>query len=392
MTESQAGPYVKHLGFEQFRQTRRHPATPNGLHGVGPAQDSEEIDHAVGALYGAVIGGSLGALTQAVSPAEIIAGHPELGNGSAYSARKFAASDLIGDTLTGEASLLLRVAQLVDSGGHLRGHALASVLTDPTFEATALHDPYLRQAAKDLKRGADSPRIDRWGDTDGGAVLALPLGIALPRSPLSRLMGRVEEACRLTHDSGRAIAGAGALAGAISAALTGATLIEALAFGRQAAETSEQWFHGHYAPGASVAERIDWSLQLVGSSDTARARGLISTLVGTGSQVQEAIPAAFALALLWPDDPWRVCLEAARVGGDSATIGLLAGSIAGAAASVEAFPCDVLARVDLVSSDSLQSLAQRLISRRRGARGRRAGRRAQEAPSDRPHSRTSRQP
>lgn len=392
MAESHDPAFVKRLGFEHFRQTRRRSAASKDPFRPVASQ-GREADHALGALYGAVIGNSLGRLTQG-APASATAAHrSELEIDDADRAERLSASGLVGDSLTAEASLLLGVCQLVVAGnGHLTQSALACALTGPALEGARLHDPYLRRAKDLLEHRAESGQSDRWGDTDGAAVLALPLGIATPGSPLSRLVGRVEEACQLTHHSGRAIAGASALAGAVSVALTGTSVTQALAFGRRAAEASEQRRHGHHVPGASVAERIDWSLQLIGNSDTARARGLISTLIGTGGQMQEAIPAAFALALMCPDDPWRVCLEAARVGGDSATIGLLAGSIVGAVVGVTEFPSDVLGRVDRASTTPLGELARRLTSLRSAVKNRGGVGRGLKAPSTRHRHQSSKQP
>ena len=45
---------------------------------------------------------------------------------------------------------------------------------------------------------------------------------------------------------------------------------------------------------------------------------------------QESVPAAFAVLALHPDDPWQACLTAASLGGDSDTIAVMAGAIAGA--------------------------------------------------------------
>jgi len=148
----------------------------------------------------------------------------------------------------------------------------------------------------------------------------------------------------------------------VRAAVDGATVPEALAAGRLAAELGE--LRGRYTPGASVAQRIEWSLQVVGSCDAARARRLLGTLVGTGAQMQEAIPAAFSLALLWPDEPWRVCIEAALLGGASDTIAAVAGAIVGAVSGIDGLPPEALRMVDRASSRRLDDLARRLVDLR----------------------------
>jgi len=57
----------------------------------------------------------------------------------------------------------------------------------------------------------------------------------------------------------------------------------------------------------------------------------IYRLVGTSLATQESVPAAFALLALFPGDPWAAVCAAATLGGDSDTIGAIAGAIGGAA-------------------------------------------------------------
>ena len=68
-------------------------------------------------------------------------------------------------------------------------------------------------------------------------------------------------------------------------------------------------------------------------------------LIGTGSTVQESVPAAFALLALWPGDPWRVCLAAANLGGGSDTVAAIAGAVGGSVNGTAAFPPDAVALV-----------------------------------------------
>ena len=100
--------------------------------------------------------------------------------------------------------------------------------------------------------------------------------------------------------------------------------------------------HGHYVPAASVADRIRWAVGLVDGLDDEDALEVIDRLVGTGVATQEAVPAAFAIASLAPDDPWRACRLAARLGGDSDTVAAMAGAVVGACCGLSAFPSDAV--------------------------------------------------
>jgi ADP-ribosylglycohydrolase len=140
-------------------------------------------------------------------------------------------------------------------------------------------------------------------------------------------------ASSVTHNTGVALAGAAAVAAAVSAGVSGATVAEATTLGIQAARLAAG--RGHWVAGADVAARIEWATGLVTgraqadweSGGEAEAAGLIYTLVGTSLAAQESVPAAFAVLAAMPADPWRACRMAASLGGDSDTIAAMTGAI-----------------------------------------------------------------
>ena len=98
--------------------------------------------------------------------------------------------------------------------------------------------------------------------------------------------------------------------------------------------------------GADVAARIQWATGLVGGLDPDAAAALIYTLVGTSLATQESVPAAFAVLAAVPGDPWLACRVAASLGGDCDTIAAMAGAVAGACHSADAFPQQARAVID----------------------------------------------
>lgn len=64
-------------------------------------------------------------------------------------------------------------------------------------------------------------------------------------------------------------------------------------------------------------------------------------------------------------DPWDGLCLAANCGGDTDTIGAIAGSIYGAIYGLEAFPRDAITTIDAVNNLNLTDTAAKLISRRR---------------------------
>jgi ADP-ribosylglycohydrolase len=158
------------------------------------------------------------------------------------------------------------------------------------------------------------------------------------------LVDRVVQVSRVTHNTGLALAGAAAVAAAVSACVGGAGIAEATARAVQAARLAAD--RGNWVAGADVAARIQWAASLVAGLDENAAAELIYTLVGTSIAVQESVPAAFAVLAAVPRDPWRACLLAASLGGDCDTIAAMAGAVAGACHGAGAFPPEAIAVID----------------------------------------------
>jgi ADP-ribosylglycohydrolase len=157
------------------------------------------------------------------------------------------------------------------------------------------------------------------------------------------------------------LAGAAAVAVAVSAGVSGVGLAAATAVAVQAARIGAE--RGHWVAGADVAARIEWAVRLVAGRDQAQAAELIYTLVGTSLATQESVPAAFAVLAAVPGDPWQACLLAASLGGDCDTIAAMVGAIAGACAGAEAFPSQAIAVID-AQGLKLAGLADELFALR----------------------------
>ena len=165
-----------------------------------------------------------------------------------------------------------------------------------------------------------------------------PVGIATaagrPARPWSTA---VQQASLVTHNTSIALAGAAAVAAAVSAGIDGADVAAATDGG---ASPPPGWARsaGTGRPGADVAARIDWAASLVAGAPPPQAAEVIYTLVGTSLATQESVPAAFAVLSAVPGDPWQACLLAASLGGDCDTIAAMAGAIGGACHGLAAFP------------------------------------------------------
>ncbi|WP_313558519.1 ADP-ribosylglycohydrolase family protein [Miniimonas arenae] len=298
-----------------------------------------------GALLGLALGDALGMPTQGLPFEEVRARYgPLLTQLHPAPADHEIAAGLPAGRVTDDTDQALLLARLLLAGhGEVDQHRLAADLLawEDAMRAAGSLDllgPSTRRALDAVAAGAPVGTSGRWGDTDGAAMRIAPFGIAHPLGQLGAFVQGVHRAGRVTHDTGIAVAGAAAVAAAVSAAVDGADLAEATDLAIEAAHLGATL--GHHVGGADVAARIGWALDVVAEHRLDGGLELVDELVGTGVATQEAVPAAFAVLALTPDDPWLTVRAAASLGGDSDTIAAMAGAIAGALHGADAFPAD----------------------------------------------------
>jgi ADP-ribosylglycohydrolase len=311
----------------------------------------DATSRARGALYGLAIGDALGMPTQMLSRPQIVDRWGELLTGfePAPPGHPIAAAMPAG-TVTDDTEQAVLLGRLLVSGhGTIEPNEFASALV--TWErdmaergSLDLLGPSTKRAVAAVLAGTPPEEAGSAGDTNGAAMRITPVGIAVAPDSVPALVDRVVMASRVTHNTGIALAGAAAVAAAVSAGVSGATIAQATALAVEAARIAAD--RGHWVAGADVAARIEWASGLVAGQDKTEAAGLVYTLVGTSLATQESVPAAFAVLAAIPDDPWQAGLLAASLGGDCDTIAAMAGAIAGACHGLGAFPPEAIAIID----------------------------------------------
>jgi ADP-ribosylglycohydrolase len=336
---------------------------------------NEYLSRAAGALYGLAVGDALGMPTQSLPREQIAARYGGLLDGFEPAApdHPLAAGMPAGSVTDDTEQALLIARLLIDGGGRVDQAELARRLL--AWEESArergsadLLGPSTRRAVAELLAGADIDLAGRLGATNGAAMRIAPVGIATPCADLELLVDRVVEASRVTHNTGVALAGAAAVAAAVSAGVDGATVQDALELGAAAARLAAG--RGHWVAAADVAARIGWATGLVAGLAPDAAAAAVYTLVGTSLAAQESVPAAFAVLAASPDDPWLACRLAASLGGDCDTIAAMAGAVGGACHGAAALPESARRTVAQVNDLRLDEIAGDLLALRRGARAR----------------------
>lgn len=325
-------------------------------------------DRALAALYGLAIGDALGMPTQMMSRREVLDRFGDLtGFEAAGDDHPLAAGMPSGSVTDDTEQALLLAGALIDGGGHLDAVQFSRRLLEWEERMRArgsldLLGPSTKAAMAAIAAGVPASETGRTGATNGAAMRVAPVGVVMPSADLDALVDRVVEASALTHNTGVALAGACAVAAAVSAGIDGADVDSATRLAIRAAELGA--VRGHWVAGASVARRIEWAVRLAVPADPAGSLRDIRELIGTSLATQESVPAAFGILAVFPQDPWTACLAAASQGGDSDTIAAMSGAVAGACHGMGGFPARAVDTVRGVNRLELEPVVAELLALR----------------------------
>lgn len=324
------------------------------------------FSRAYGALAGLALGDALGMPTQAMSPQQIQMVYGQVtglvdGDKSQPYAPGMAAGSVTDDT---EQALLIASLLLKGhgSGLNLDASEFSQALLaweDSMIERGSLDllGPSTKAALERVRAGENPLRVGGEGTTNGAAMRVTPIGIAASTSDRQLFADAVWSSCQVTHATRQGFQSAALVAAAVSLGIdAGAAdvtdlLWKAVAFVRSLPE------RGAWSPEPDVVAATHRALKL--AAQPASSLEWLAEQIGTSVASAQAIPMAFAL--LARDPSPRALLQAANLGGDTDTIGAIAGAILGASLGVEVFDAYGLAQVEQVSQLDLPSVATDLL-------------------------------
>jgi ADP-ribosylglycohydrolase len=187
-----------------------------------------------------------------------------------------------------------------------------------------------------------------------------PIGIINVARPMAKLVDDVEETCMPTHCTGVALSASSAVAAAVSEALRADSTINSIvAASRRAAKMGE--VRGAQLAYPSVEKRITMAARIVKGKSPEKAAEALYDQIGADISSSDAIPTAIGLFIAGGGDPMASITLTANMGGDTDTIGAMAGSIAGAYTGIRAFPKPILDTVERVNHLDLANKSRLLI-------------------------------
>ena len=334
------------------------------------------FSRAYGALAGLALGDALGMPTQAMSPQQIRAVYGRVTGLVDADASQPYAPGMAAGSVTDDTEQALLVASLLVRG---RGLASGRVALDAGEFSDALlawEDSMIRRGSLDLlgpstkaalervRAGEDPLAVGGEGTTNGAAMRVTPIGIAMSTADPEAFADAVWSSCQVTHATRQGFQSAALVAAAVSLGIDSARstapdlrslLWKALTF------VDSLPVRGAWAPDPDVVAATRRAMQL-SINPASSSLECLAQQVGTSVASAHAIPMAFAL--LARDPSPQALMDAANIGGDTDTIGAIAGAILGAALGVEVLDAAMLAQVESVSGLHLTEAATAMLSLR----------------------------
>ena len=353
------------------------------------------FSRAYGALAGLALGDALGMPTQEMSPAQIRAVYGRITGLVDGDASQPYAPGMPAGSVTDDTEQALLIASLLIRG---RGSSSGRVALDAGEFAHALlawEDSMIERGSLDLlgpstkaalelvRAGEDPLSVGGAGTTNGAAMRVTPIGIAVSTADPEAFADAVWSSCQVTHATHQGFQSAALVAAAVSMGIDwdtpSASDMTALLW-KAVSYVDSLPERGAWTPDPDVVAATRRAMQLVANPASSSLECLVEQ-VGTSVASAQAIPMAFAL--LARDPSPQALLDAANIGGDTDTIGAIAGAILGAALGEQVLPADSLSMIEEVSHLNLPSVALELLELRDQAL---VGRQEESAPASSPTS------
>lgn len=207
--------------------------------------------------------------------------------------------------------------------------------------------PTSKQSLLAIQAGVPINEIVSNGVTNGAAMRIAPVGCIATTADRNKFIKTVEAACIPTHKSDIAIAGASVIAWAVSRAIEQTSWSQIKKELPILADEVQQRYASTFSP--SLGQRIVFAfekaneLQLCSPQTTLR---VLYDFIGAGMDTIESIPCALAIVDVTNGDPVMCAKFCANLGGDTDTIGAMAGAISGALSGIRSFPKEWIALIN----------------------------------------------
>ena len=317
-----------------------------------------------GVLAAGALGDAMGMPTECWSQEKIRQNFPNgvteliASNENDVFGRKLAAGAITDDTL----NVLMILSMIKKNQGQIRVADYIAELrewNDNSAVSAFVSGPSTLKALDKITQGVPIEETGVTGTTNGASMKIAPIGIISDYQDLPTLVKNVAEICLPTHNTTIAIAGASAVAAAISYTVLGGQSTDeiwSLAFEAiNAAKT-----YGHDFPSASLTFRMNQARKILRQeTDDQIILQRLYHEIGTGMETIETIPSAFVIVEMAKGDPLRAAQLSASLGWDTDTIGAISAAICGG--MNPKMPREMIRQIEEVNQLDFDQLAEELL-------------------------------
>ncbi|MCP8315232.1 MAG: ADP-ribosylglycohydrolase family protein [archaeon] len=326
------------------------------------------LSRSIGCLAGVAIGDAMGMPTFGFSPDQIREKFGKVVNFIDAPIGHIIHDGLKTGQVTDDTQITLILADAIIRDGFVSKEGFAKRLLEWSKGLGASIDkilgPSTRRALEKIAKGARLQDVTEIGTTDGASMRISPVGILNAGFDLEKVVEDVVRACVLTHNTSVAISAASSVAYAISKAIVGKCGVnDIIKAGIRGSRLGAKF--GIFYSAAPVDKRIELAIKLV--SEAKNFEEITDSLynyVGAGIESNEAIPTAFGVFFATNGEPMDAIIMATNIGGDSDTIASIVGGMAGAYKGIEAFPKDLVKKVEQVNGLEFEKTARKLLELR----------------------------
>lgn len=294
-------------------------------------------------LQAFAVGDALGMPTEFMTQADIAACIGTELDGLIPAEKSFHHHDLPMGSVTDDTEQVLYLLEAFRRAGRADAEITVDALEAWIRETGAVEKHYIGpsslRALESIREGADIRKAGQGGTTCGG-IMRVPAAVLWAQdADEDVLTDSIYQSLLPTHNTSEALEAAGAYGFALRCAMRGGSMeeifSEAARGGRRLMEKAE-WI----ACAPSSVERLLAAKEL--PRDEAALRHTLFSLWGTGLPSADVCGAVFAVFAFAGRDVWKAVRMAALLGGDTDTIGALAGALCAAYAQGHNIPQSVL--------------------------------------------------
>jgi len=311
-------------------------------------------ERVVACIKAVAVGDAIGKMTEGYWPEEVLSNYGDYVQGfkkpiQPKSKFTWGYAEVTDDT----AFTLLIAESIIEKGGVDRENIIQRILN---HETKVKGWPGWEDFFKDAQMGEnETAEFAKWRDGNGAPMRVSPIGIINSPMNLEKIIKDVNLACSMTHGARSALSGACAIAAAISAAAEGWEKKEVFRFAIKAARLGESLGHDDNRP---PANRILMGMNFVRNYNGSQLPRDLRRILNPGFLAYEGVPYALSLAY-GIESAKDVILGAVNQGGDSDSIGSMAGSIA-AALYPDTLPQEWVKEVEKANSLNLTEIGLKL--------------------------------